>query len=175
MKEIFKDIKNYEGLYQVSNLGRVYSIRNNKILKPKLNKCGYLSVNLKYKGSHVTKSIHRLVAQTFIENPYNFPQVNHIDEDKTNNCVDNLEWCSAKYNINYGTRKEKCAATLKQTMGYKDVAQIDINTNEVIAIFPSQCEASRQTKIPQGNIGKVLRKERKMAGGYYWRYVDADN
>ena len=60
-------------------------------------------------------------------------------------------------------------------MGYKDVAQIDMNTNEVIAIFPSQCEASRQTNIPQGNIGKVLRKERKMAGGYYWRYVDADN
>ena len=103
MKEIFKDIKNYEGLYQVSNLGRVYSVRNNKILKPKLNKYGYLSVNLKYKGSRVTKSIHRLVGEAFIPNPNDLPQVNHKDEDKTNNCVDNLEWCTAKYNHNYGT------------------------------------------------------------------------
>ena len=166
MKEIFKDIKHYEGLYQVSNLGRVYSIRNNKILKPKLNKCGYLSVNLKYKGSHVTKSIHRLVAQTFIENPYNFPQVNHKDEDKTNNCVDNLEWCTAKYNINYGTCRERTAQHFR-----KPVLMFDLNNN-FIKEFNSVAEASSYVNGNSGNIiGCCLMYEHyNSAYGYKWKY-----
>lgn len=174
--EIWKDVKGYEGLYQVSNLGRIWNVKTQRILKPIDTGRGYFRVHLTAKnGKRKQELIHRLAAIAFIPNPFGLPQVNHKDENPANNCIDNLEWCDSKYNVNYGTRKEKCAATLKQTMGYKDVAQIDMNTNEVIAIFPSQCEASRQTKIPQGNIGKVLRKERKMAGGYYWRYVDADN
>ena len=166
MKEIFKDIKNYEGLYQVSNLGRVYSIRNNKILKPKLNICGYLSVNLKYKGSHVTKSIHRLVAQTFIENPYNFPQVNHKDEDKTNNCVDNLEWCSAKYNINYGTCRERAAQHFR-----KPVLMFDLNNN-FIKEFNSAAEAGSYVNGNSSNIiGCCLMYEHyNSAYGYKWKY-----
>lgn len=174
--EIWKDVKGYEGLYQVSNLGRIWNVKTQRILKPIDTGRGYFRVHLTTKnGKRKQELIHRLAAIAFIPNPSGLPQVNHKDENPANNCIDNLEWCSQKYNNNYGTRKEKCAATLKQTMSYKDVAQIDMNTNEVIAIFPSQREASRQTKIPQGNIGKVLRKERKMAGGYYWRYVDADN
>ena len=168
MKEIFKDIKNYEGLYQVSNLGRVYSIINNKILKPKLNRCGYLSVNLKYKGSHVTKSIHRLVAQTFIENLYNFPQVNHIDEDKTNNCVDNLEWCTYKYNNNYGTHREKEARTKgKKVFQYtKD--------GKFVKEFYSTQEAKRCTGINQGNIWACCAGRYKSAGGYIWKFKNND-
>ena len=166
MKEIFKDIKDYEGLYQVSNLGRVYSIRNNKILKPKLNKCGYLSVNLKYKGSHVTKSIHRLVSQAFIENPYNFPQVNHKDEDKTNNCVDNLEWCTAKYNINYGTCRERTAQHFR-----KPVLMFDLNNN-FIKEFNSAAEAGSYVNGNSSNIiGCCLMYEHyNSAYGYKWKY-----
>lgn len=166
MKEIFKDIKDYEGLYQVSNLGRVYSIRNNKILKPKLNKCGYLSVNLKYKGSRVTKSIHRLVSQAFIENPYNFPQVNHKDEDKTNNCVDNLEWCTAKYNNNYGTCRERSAQHLR-----KPVLMFDLNNN-FIKEFNSAAEAGSYVNGNSSNIiGCCLMYEHyNSAYGYKWKY-----
>ena len=166
MKEIFKDIKNYEGLYQVSNLGRVYSIRNNKILKPKLNRCGYLSVNLKYKGSHVTKSIHRLVAEAFIPNPNDFPQVNHKDEDKTNNCVDNLEWCSAKYNINYGTCRERTAQHFR-----KPVLMFDLNNN-FIKEFNSVAEAGSYVNGNYSNIiGCCLMYEHyNSAYGYKWKY-----
>lgn len=166
MKEIFKDIKDYEGLYQVSNLGRVYSIRTNKFLKPKLNRCGYLSVNLKYKGSHVTKSIHRLVAQAFIPNPNDFPQVNHKDEDKTNNCVDNLEWCSAKYNINYGTARERTAQHFR-----KSVLMFDLNNN-FIKEFNSAAEAGSYVNGNSSNIiGCCLMYEHyNSAYGYKWKY-----
>ena len=166
MKEIFKDIKNYEGLYQVSNLGRVYSIRNNKILKPKLNKCGYLSVNLKYKGSHVTKSIHRLVAEAFIPNPNDFPQVNHKDEDKTNNCVDNLEWCTAKYNINYGTCRERTAQHFR-----KPVLMFDLNNN-FIKEFNSVAEASSYVNGDHSNIVCccLMYEHYNSAYGYKWKY-----
>lgn len=166
MKEVFKDIKDYEGLYQVSNLGRVYSIRTNKFLKPKLNRCGYLSVNLKYKGSRVTKSIHRLVAEAFIENVNDLPQVNHIDEDKTNNCVDNLEWCSAKYNINYGTRNEKAAQHFR-----KPVLMFDLNNN-FIKEFNSAAEACSYVNGNSCNIiGCCLMYEHyNSAYGYRWKY-----
>ena len=166
MKEIFKDIKDYEGLYQVSNLGRVYSVRNNKILKPKLNKYGYLSVNLKYKGSHVTKSIHRLVSQSFIENPYNFPCVNHKDEDKTNNCVDNLEWCSYKYNNSYGTCRERAAQHFR-----KPVLMFDLNNN-FIKEFNSVTEAGSYVNGNTGNIARCClnREHYNSAYGYKWKY-----
>lgn len=122
MQEIWKDIKNYEGLYQVSNLGNVRSlnrivscnIKNNnkaikkgKILKPNKKRNGYLQVCLLNKQKRKYCNIHRLVAETFIPNLNHLSQVNHIDENKDNNCVDNLEWCSPKYNCNFGTRNSK--------------------------------------------------------------------
>ena len=111
--EIWKDIKGYEGLYQVSNLGRVKSERKNRLLKPRLQKNGYLRVNLYDKNSkRSTKSVHRLVAKAFISNPNNLEFVNHKDENKTNNVVSNLEWCTAKYNSNYGTKLERQSKAL---------------------------------------------------------------
>ena len=110
--EIWKDIEGYEGLYQVSNLGRVKSLKVSKIKSERIRKSyqqssGYISIVLCKNGKVTNHKIHRLVANAFIDNPDNLPEINHKDEDKTNNCVDNLEWCDSSYNKNYGTRTEK--------------------------------------------------------------------
>ena len=106
MKEIWKDCKGYEGKYQVSNLGRVWSIGSQKYLKGSTDKDGYMCVYLTAKnGKTKIEKIHRLVALVFLDNPNNYPQVNHKDENKQNNCVDNLEWCDTKYNTTYSKSK----------------------------------------------------------------------
>lgn len=124
MEEIWKDIKGFNGIYQVSNLGRVKSIDrwieykskngnlSRKLIKGKIftdcfDKGGYRSVTFSYNSKNYYFSVHRLVAQTFIPNPDNLPQVNHKDENPSNNCVDTLEWCTAKYNNNYGNHNQK--------------------------------------------------------------------
>ena len=128
MEEIWKDIPDYEGCYQVSNLGRDLTLPrvieydhlngclnqhtiqriNERILKPRISKStGYVRVELCKNGSHKTCNIHRLVALVFLPNPNNYPEVNHKDEDKTNNALDNLEWCTPEYNKNYGTRNTR--------------------------------------------------------------------
>lgn len=121
MEEIWKPVLGYEGLYEVSNLGRVRSVdrsvtynngqihlHKGKLLSPgKTNKLGYLQVALCKNGSIKHKLVYRLVAEVFIPNPDNLPQVNHKDENPLNNCVDNLEWCTSEYNINYGTRTQR--------------------------------------------------------------------
>ena len=109
--------------------------------------------------------MHRLVAQAFIPNPDNLPEVNHRDEDKTNNCVENLEWCSHLYNMRFGTAIKRGAE--KQST---PVLQIDKDTNEVIAEYPSTAEAGRQLKIWQGNISNCCRGRYKTTGGYKFVY-----
>lgn len=109
-EEIWKDVVGYEGIYKVSNLGNVKSLhwRNSfdeRIMTPHLLGRGYYFVNLRNKSKGKSKLVHRLVAQAFIPNPNNYPCVNHKDENKLNNCVDNLEWCSYLYNNTYGKRK----------------------------------------------------------------------
>ena len=104
--EIWKDCKGYEGLYQVSDKGRVWSVRKQKIIKAFENSYGYMEIVLTAKnGKKKYERIHRLVAIAFIPNPNNYPQVNHKDEDKTNNCVENLEWCTPRYNTLYSSYK----------------------------------------------------------------------
>ena len=119
IEEIWRPIEGYEGLYEVSNLGRVrsldrfyYRLHKGKVLSPTKDRYGYLTVTLNCNGKSKTIKIHRLVAQAFLPNPDNLPQVNHKDEVKSNNCVDNLEWCSAKYNVNFGTRQERYRNTM---------------------------------------------------------------
>ena len=124
MIEEWRPIVGYEGLYEVSSYGRVrsldmyvkarygnYRLHKGKVLSPGIRPDGYLFVNLTYNGKHKTITVHRLVAQAFLPNPDNLSEVNHKDEDKSNNRVENLEWCDRKYNLNYGSRKDKVRDT----------------------------------------------------------------
>lgn len=181
MTEIWRDIKDYEGLYQVSNFGSVKSLNYNhtgkeKILSTGKVSGGYLSVQLYKNGKGKMYSVHRLVAQAFIPNPLNLPQVNHKDENPSNNHVDNLEWCDQKYNNNYGTRLQKVSDIFKgknNTVHSKPVLQIDIETNEVIKEWPSMGEVERQLGIFYQNISCCCRGKYKQAGGYKWKYKEA--
>lgn len=170
MEEIFKEIEGYEGLYQVSNYGRVKSLNYNrtgkeKILKSYSNTDGYLSVDLRKEGKRKSCKVHRLVAQAFIENPNNYEEVNHIDEDKTNNYITNLEWCTHFYNMNYGTRTDR-AKDKQKIAQCKKVLCITTNT-----IYNSIKEASQILNISSSNICYCCNGKRKTCGGLKWKYV----
>lgn len=173
MAETWKDVAGYEGLYQVSDLGRVRSLLHGKvrILKFLDNGYGYLKVELNRNG----KLVHRLVAEAFIPNPLNLPQVNHKDEDKTNNTANNLEWCTAKYNLNYGTCRVRMAAKLKGRRRLvnwsraKAILQYDKSGN-LVKEWPSMIEVQRQTGFVQPHISDCCRGKRKSAYGYIWRF-----
>ena len=161
MKEIWRDIKGYEGKYQVSNMGRVKSLNykntgKERIMKPHDNGRGYLRVVLCKEGKGKQCRINRLVAQAFLPNPDNLPEVNHIDQCRTNNNVENLEWCTTQYNVEYSQAK----------------AVIGINkVSGLILEFPSIMEAERQTDISNKHICDCLKGRCKSAGGYYWHYA----
>lgn len=106
-----KDIKNYEGLYAVTSCGRVWSYTHNRFLNPQSNGA-YYQVNLSKQGKTQHLFIHRLVAQAYLDNPDGLPQVNHIDENKANNAVTNLEWCTVKENANHGTRNSRISKAM---------------------------------------------------------------
>lgn len=153
-----KDIKNYEGLYAITEDGSVWSYKSKKFLKPKLNNSGYHFVDLYKNGKAKGHLIHRLVAEAFIPNPKGLPQVNHKDEDKNNNCASNLEWCDAKYNMNYGTRTEKT---------YKPVYCVELDM-----VFKSQTEAAKELGLDQSSIAKCCKGKYKTTGGYHWKYAE---
>ena len=168
-KEYWKPVVGYEGHYQVSNFGRVKSIKFGKeiILKQKI-RGGYYSVGLSKNGIVKTYYVHRLVAEAFIDNPNNYKEVNDKDEDKSNNIVSNLEWCNAKYNNNYGTKNQRAVKKLS-----KPVIGVDKVTGLILE-FPSVKEAERQLGISNGNICSCLKGRQKSAGGFYWYYADSD-
>ena len=168
MQEIWRDIEGYEGLYQVSNKRRVKSLNYNKsgkegILKPRKSKDGYLQLQLHKEGECKDYRVHRLVGQTFLENLEGLPEINHKDEDKTNNCVENLEWCSSEYNKNYGTRNKRVSKSLS-----KPLMCVEINE-----IFNSAQEAQEQTGIDASSIGKCAnhRKYFHTARRLHWQYI----
>ena len=160
MKEIWKDIKEYEGLYQVSNLGRVKRVTTGRILKGRKNTTGYLQIGLCKKGIRDSKLIHRLVTETFIPNPENKAEVNHIDENKTNNMISNLEWVTAKENSNHGTRNERMSIPIIAT---------NIKTGESKEFYGSS-ECARQLGIHVSHICNVLKGRRNHTGGYTFKY-----
>lgn len=159
MKEIWKDIQGYEGLYQVSNLGNIKSFYTGKILKGG-NYKGYLRLNLYKNGVKSMVSIHRLVAQTFIPNPENKPEVNHIDEDTTNNMVSNLEWMTSKENCNHGTRNDRLSTP---------ILAINITTGKVKE-YSGVRECARKLNLHSPNIIAVLKGRYKQTGGYTFKY-----
>jgi len=165
LSEEWKDIKDYEN-YEVSDQGRVRNKKTGRILKPWKCTSGYLEVYLASNGKHEVKLIHRLVAQSFLSNPNNYPQVNHRDEDKTNNTVDNLEWCTSQYNANYGSRNKKVSESRSIP-----ILQLDLKGN-FISEYESGVEAERITGIYRQNISRCCSGKYKSAGGYLWKYKD---
>ena len=185
MEEIWKDIEGYEGLYQVSNIGRVRSLPRvtdrldsagnlgrltikGGILKLHPIKKGYLRAAFKVGKKQKHIQVHRLVAEAFIPNPNNLPQVNHKDEDKTNNRVDNLEWCDNIYNSNYGVRSKKIAKSLSVA-----VDQLTMD-GKFIRRWDSINEAAKALNTNTGAISFVCKgiRGRVSAGGYRWRYAE---
>ena len=182
--EIWKDIKGYEGIYQVSNLGRVRSLdrvnergwkKKGILLKPKLKRDGYVDVHLSFKEKDKDQNlkIHRLVAETFIPIPEElkkwygtqYLQVNHKDENKQNNCVDNLEWCTAQYNSMWGTKRERQKEKIK-----KSVMQYDMD-GTFIKKWDSIKDATYS--IVGHNSGRIidcLKGRSTSAYGYKWKY-----
>lgn len=179
-KEIWRAIKGYEDLYEVSNLGRVKSLSKfhctsknhsslgywskEKILKPIKNYRGALRVILVINGKKSAFYIHRLVAEAFIPNPDNLSQVNHKDENVKNNKVDNLEWCTAQYNSNYGNRNNKILKHIK-----KPILQYNLD-GKFIKEYESITQANKETHIPISSISACCVGQRKKTNGYIFKF-----
>lgn len=182
-----KDIKEFKD-YTIDTEGNVYSKRKHKYLKQTINKYGYCKVTLqkdKYKKMY---SVHRLVAEAFIPNYNKLPQVNHIDGNKQNNHVANLEWCTAKHNMNEAVRTglfDNCKKIQKENavknnlnkyhilaneVTKKKVAQYD-KQNNLLNTYDSISEASRKTRITITSISYSANGKRKTAGGFIWHFV----
>lgn len=213
MQEEWRDIvieKNgivydYSGLYQVSNLGRVKTLgkgktqKQEKILKTQINKNGYVSISLNKDGKRQAFYVHRLVATMFIPNPNNLPEVNHKSEIKTENHIENLEWCDKKYNMIYGTRIERQSNSQKgkfvgknnprygvlrteeekrkqsESMKGKYVGSKNPKAKKVLCVETGQifgCVKEAKAWLGKGNVLACAKGRTKTAGGYHWQYVD---
>lgn len=162
MEEIWQDLPGYEGLYRISNYGQIESLprqgSKGGLMKGTVHKKGYLNVTLRKNGKQTTAKVHRLVAETFLPNPEQLPEVNHKDENKLNNRVDNLEWCTTQYNHDYGTRTIKTGKAIRC-----------VETGE---IYPGSAWAARALNVDQSTITKSCRNPNRTCGGYHWQYVD---
>ena len=183
--EIWENVKDYEEFYQVSNLGNVKSLARDiyyqngtihhlkeKILAPALNNKGYQYVHLCKNGKMKNMLVHRLVAMAFIPNSENKPMINHKDENPLNNCVNNLEWCTASYNANYGTRIQRCVQNhrsykLGDNPRARAVFCVELNKK-----FDCAKSAQEELGILRTSIGSACRGKTKTAGGFHWRYAD---
>lgn len=180
-QEEWRDIKGYEGIYQVSNMGRVkslphrhknrcsYYMTKERILSMRV--CGtqreYLAVMLCVDNIHKQFKIHRLVAEAFIPNPNNYKEINHKDENKANNNVENLEWCTRSYNVNYGRGKEKRVLQLREP-----VLQYSLD-GKLIAEYNSFREAAEAVNGSSCNISHCIRGDIKTHKGYIWKRKNA--
>lgn len=177
-REVWRQYPDYD-LIEASNLGRirmkdrVVKGRNGSkrlykghVLKQWLDRNGYLFVNFRVNGKKVNLKVHRVVAITFISNPDNLPQVNHIDCDRTNNVVSNLEWCTSQYNMAY---KERYGISAKEHTKVlrRPVIAVNPETSEVFW-FESQCEAARQLGIDNSHINMVIKGKRHKTGGCWF-------
>ena len=177
-KEVWRDIEGYEGLYQISDQGRVKSLERKFIgkigreryvkecfLKPGADRGGYLRVGLCDGEKRKTFKVHRLVCEAFHENPDSKPQVNHINEIKTDNRASNLEWATARENSNFGTRTERLGKAQS-----KPVGQYTLD-GDLVKVWQSTSEVERQTGFSQGNISLAANGKYKQVYGFRWKYV----
>ncbi|MGJ7024974.1 NUMOD4 domain-containing protein [Petrimonas sulfuriphila] len=184
MKEIWKDIVGFENMYQISNYGNVKSLerivpfgRSYRTIKERIvnkydNGKGYLYVKLYKKHKETDKYVHRLVAESFLINPNEYPQVNHIDENKQNNMVENLEWCSVSYNIKYANGMNKRLTTRIKNgakTAERPVLQFSLN-GDFIKEFKSAYQANRELNIHEPNIRESIKRKNGTCGGFRWVY-----
>lgn len=170
-KEEWRPVVGYEGIYEVSEYGDIASLNYNKtgvrsIRKPKITKDGYLEIALCRDSKMKHVRVHRVVAMAFIPNPNNLPQINHKDENKLNNHVENLEWCNLKYNVNYGTAIERRSKKISIP-----VVQMSLD-GDIISEYESVSEAAKQVGLSTGDIVNVCNGKHVSAHGYKWRYKD---
>ena len=154
-----KDIAGYEGLYAITSCGKVWSYRSKKFLKPNIQPKGYYIYRLTKNGKQKGYLAHRLVAEAFISNPCNYEQVNHKDEDKSHNYVNNLEWCDREYNMNYGTQIQR--ATKKK--------QTKVECIETGQVYNSMKEACEALGLGKNALTNYFNRGYKTCGGYTWR------
>lgn len=174
--ESWRPVVGYEGLYEVSNLGRVKSLprkgtKGGLLSENYTNSKHYAHVLLTKNMKPNTKSVHRLVAMAWIPNPECLPQVNHIDGDKTNNCVDNLEWISNLDNRRHAIRIGISEATPKEAIAAHKRRVRATNNNHEHVEFDSVRDAEKALRVCNQNIIKVCRGARRTAGGYMWEYI----
>lgn len=173
VEEIWVDVEGFEGIYKISNAGRVLSVAKNRIRKTKRNNRGYHQICLHKNGKQHYYLLHRLVAMHFVPNPHNYPQVNHIDEDKDNNNAINLEWCTNLYNAHYGTRIERTATN----EGYQESRRR--MQRQVIGIHLSTGDEIKLNRIVDGaelgfdpaSITNCCKGRYKSHKGYKWQYA----
>lgn len=164
-EETWIPIQGFENSYLVSNLGNIWSLRRNKVLRVRKSTQGYGQVNLSKRGRMTTHRVHRLVATHFLPNPLNLPEVNHLNENKLDNRVENLEWCDRSHNVNYGDRTEK-----QKTKVSIPVVQLSLDGDK-IAVYPSVIQAARELKLSRSSISECCRGKRETLGGYIWKYA----
>lgn len=171
--EIWRDIKGFEGLYQVSNQGNVRNVKRGKLLRKELTWRGYHRITL---GSKGRKMLHRIVCEAFIPNPNNLPIINHINENKTDNRVENLEWCTQSHNVKHSYLNHKESWGNTGNRGRRNVLSkpcAKLKDGIVVAKYSGASEAERITGISRSSIIQVCNnsKVRKTAGGYEWKWL----
>jgi hypothetical protein len=170
-KEIWKEVKSYEGLYEVSNNGNIRNSNTGRVLKPSPNSRGYLHVTLSKFNVHRTTKIHNMVALHFRDNPDNKPCVNHIDGVKTNNWDYNLEYCTPLENSQHAVRMGLKPSEVRGYANPKGTAVLQMDMNEnIIADFGSMSDAQRKTGVSKGGIRYVCMGKREHAGGFKWKF-----
>lgn len=182
MQEEWRDVVGFEGVYQVSNLGRVKRIKKGKntevgkILKPRLTRTGYELIRICKNGVPLATTMHRIVAQAFIPNPENKPEVDHIDGNRQNNHADNLRWNTVKENRNNPITLKRKSVERKGKTGILCGNSKAILCVELNRLFWGCCEAERVLKIDQSSIAKAIKGIKyQTAGGYHWRYATDDD
>lgn len=162
-----KPVIGYEGLYEVTDTGLVYSVRSKKYLSQKKRSDGYMEVNLWRNNFGQSFLVHRLVAEAFIPMVSGLEQINHKDENKSNNNAENLEWCNAKYNSNYGTNRKRGVYTRRSRQSNCRKVKCVETSN----VYESIQLATSMTGVHNTNISRVLKGERNTAGGFHWEYA----